>query len=818
MESLPHQHPIQRKNSKNAVAFCGSFFYLSMVFNINLRKQRLNIRRFYSIMGHMNSEVQTKNHTNELNRIERGFELLAPAGSFEIFKAVIAAGADAVYVGGDMFGARAYANNFSAEELLEAIDYAHLHGVKVYLTVNTLLKNAELTRRLYDYLLPFYKQGLDAVLVQDMGVFSFIRECFPGLPIHTSTQMTVTGVEGARLMQRLGAERVVMAREVSLPEMKRIYEETGVELEAFVHGALCYCYSGQCLLSSMLGGRSGNRGRCAQPCRLAYSVLDENHKIYEKDSYVLSLKDMCGIEDLKKLWDAGVYSLKIEGRMKQAPYAAGVVSYYRKYIDRFLENQKQEKVTKSDMQDILDLGNRCGFTDGYYSKQNGPDMVTFVKPSYAKTNEALQKGIVDRFVGHEDKITANGSLTLHLGQPAVYELTSSVYTVQATGNEVMAAQKKPLNADDLKTRMAKTGDTPFVMNAIDIVMDENVFLPVGALNQLRREATEQLLNAMLSSYRRNENLQDYKPAADREEKCDHADQGAALVQTAEIPAASVSRQSPRYSCLIETRVLLSEILNRNWISRVYLDFGAYRWNHFPQELSEDIKAIRESGKEAYFALPRIFRMKASDLFTHYKVEFQALSLDGVLVRNYEELSSVEFYFGETNIVIDHNLYTYNDCASGFFDTMKISENTVPLELNRKEILHRDNTKSAMVVYGYYPLMTTAPCVHANTRGCDKKPGLCFLKDRYKVEFPVRNYCDACYNVVYNSLPVMLFAHMRELKESGMLEFRADFTMETRNEAQKVLDLMEAFAAGKQSEYPIEWKDRYTNGHYKRGVE
>ena len=257
-----------------------------------------------------------------------------------------------------MFGARAYANNFSEEELLEAIDYAHLFGRKVYLTVNTLLKNAELTRKLYDYILPFYRRGLDAVLVQDMGVFSFIREYFPDFPIHTSTQMTITGVEGARMLQSLGAERIVMAREVSLSEMKEIYDQTGVELEAFVHGALCYCYSGQCLFSSMLGGRSGNRGRCAQPCRLAYSVLDENHNTYEKESFVLSLKDMCGIEDLNKLWEAGVYSLKIEGRMKQAPYAAGIVSFYRKYIDRFLAQKKKENVPveKQDMQDILALG------------------------------------------------------------------------------------------------------------------------------------------------------------------------------------------------------------------------------------------------------------------------------------------------------------------------------------------------------------------------------------------------------------------------------------------------------------------------------
>ena len=760
----------------------------------------------------MKNDMEKETTTNKSNRRERGFELLAPAGSFEIFQAVIAAGADAVYVGGDMFGARAYANNFSSEELLAAIDYAHLHGVKVYLTVNTLLKNAELTHKLYDYLLPFYKQGLDAVLVQDMGVFSFIRESFPDLPIHTSTQMTVTGVEGARLMQRLGAERVVMAREVSLPEMKRIYEETGVELEAFVHGALCYCYSGQCLFSSMLGGRSGNRGRCAQPCRLAYSVLDEHHKMYEKDSFVLSLKDMCGIEDLEKLWDAGVYSLKIEGRMKQAPYAAGVVSYYRKYIDRFLEKKKQEKVLASDMQDIMDLGNRCGFTDGYYSRQNGSDMVTFVKPSYAKTNEALQQDIIDRFVGHEDKISARGSLTLHLGQPAVYELTGSTHTVRVTGNEVLLAEKKPLNADDLKARMAKTGDTPFVMSKIDIEMDENIFLPVGTLNQLRREATEQLLDAMLSSYRRSDRAFDCKATANKENSGVMHEKDPALSDHAAM------EKKPRYSCLIENRTLLSEILSRGWISRVYLDFGAYRWNHFPNELAEDIEAIRGAGKEAYFALPRIFRAKASDLFMQYKAECKALLLDGVLVRNYEELSSINEFFNGADVVIDHNLYTYNDRALRFFDKLQVSENTVPLELNRKEILHRDNTDSAMVVYGYYPLMTTAPCVHANTRGCDKKPGICYLKDRYKVEFPVKNYCDACYNVVYNSLPVMLFANMKELRESGMREFRADFTVETVKQAKEVLSLMEAFATGERSAYPAEWKDRYTNGHYKRGVE
>lgn len=255
--------------------------------------------------------MKENNHTTQQNT----FELLAPAGSLAIFKAVVAAGADAVYVGGSKFGARAYADNFSDEELLEALDYAHLYGRRVYLTVNTLLKNSEI-EQVCAYLQPFYEHGLDAVLVQDFGVLTAIHERFPDLAIHTSTQMTVTGVEAARLFSGYGVTRMVMARELSLNEMKRIREETGMELEAFVHGALCYCYSGQCLFSSMLGGRSGNRGRCAQPCRLPYAVLDEKHREYKKDAYVLSLKDMCGIKDLRGLADAGVYSLKIEGRMK----------------------------------------------------------------------------------------------------------------------------------------------------------------------------------------------------------------------------------------------------------------------------------------------------------------------------------------------------------------------------------------------------------------------------------------------------------------------------------------------------------------------
>lgn len=742
-------------------------------------------------------ESTVKHQNNKLNT----FELLAPAGSFEIFKAVIAAGADAVYVGGSMFGARAYANNFTAEELLEAIDYAHLYGRKVYLTVNTLLKNEEM-ELLYDYLFPFYERGLDAVLVQDFGVLSFIRKEFPDLPVHTSTQMTVTGVEGARFLQKLGVERIVMAREMSLAEMKEIHEKTGMELEAFVHGALCYCYSGQCLLSSMLGGRSGNRGRCAQPCRLPYAVLDQNREEYRRDSYVLSLKDLCGIEDLNRLRKAGVYSLKIEGRMKQAAYAAGVVSIYRKYIDYLLSMDDSEEyaVDPKDMQKLAELGSRCGFTNEYYSRQNGSDMVTFIKPGYEKTSEELQNRILDQYVHSENKIAVEGTLTLKCHQPASYEVRVGDTCVCVCGMEVMEAKKKPLTAEEVQSRMRKTGDTPFYMNNVRVVLDEQVFLPNGALNQLRRDALEQLKEEMLCSYRRNE--------------------GKKLSEYARVRKTSASCGNParEVACLTEKRELIPVILKKDFVTAVYLEIAAYDIRHLSEELAEDLDKIRKTGKKVYFALPRIFRKKTSVQYERIQELLGSLLPDGFLVRNYEELAWVKDKFADCEIVTDHNLYTYNNLSAESYAAQGAVRSTIPLELNKKELLHRDNLGCEMIIYGYYPLMTSAQCVHGNTKECDGNPTICYLKDRYKTLFPVRNYCSACYNVIYNSLPVMLFANLKELCKAGITNYRLDFVLENPKQTQAILDLMEEFWEEKRSNYPDNMQNQYTNGHYKRGVE
>ena len=314
-------------------------------------------------------------------------ELLAPAGSYESMVAAYSAGADAVYIGGAKFGARAFADNLDTDQMKKAIDYAHIRGRKLYLTVNTLLKQKE-TEELYDYLLPFYREGLDAVIVQDFGVFQMVREAFPDMDLHASTQMTVTGVRGAAWLQERGASRVVTARELSMEEIRKIHEQVPVEIESFVHGALCFCYSGQCLLSSMIGGRSGNRGRCAQPCRLPYQLYEED-SLLSRDPYLMSPKDMCTLDLIPELVESGIYSFKMEGRMKKPEYTAGITSVYRKYIDQYLNDGKENfMVRPEDRSLLMDLYNRGGFSQGYYQQHNGKDMMSMQRPNHWGTEAA----------------------------------------------------------------------------------------------------------------------------------------------------------------------------------------------------------------------------------------------------------------------------------------------------------------------------------------------------------------------------------------------------------------------------------------------
>lgn len=746
-------------------------------------------------------------------------ELLAPAGSLKTLKAVIHAGADAVYLGGSMFGARAYANNFNEEELLEAIRFGHIHGRKIILAVNTLLKEYELGQ-LYDYLHPYYEAGLDAVIVQDMGVMEFIKTHFPNLPIHTSTQMTITNVEGARLLKEQGVERVVTAREMSLEEIQRIHDEVGVELESFIHGALCYCYSGQCLFSSIIGGRSGNRGRCAQPCRLSYEVLQgEKSLTGHHATPILSLKDMCTLPFLYELADHGVYSFKIEGRMKTPEYAAGVVSIYRKYMDSYLDGSRIP-VEKKDIRALLELGNRGGFTNGYYYHHNDSDMLSGESASHNKSEGVLQDNIRREYVDTELKEKIKGKLILNKECPAKIEVQYGKIKVSYQGDMVLVAQNRPLTKEVVTEKITKTGNTPFVFENLEVTMDDDIFMPVNQLNQLRRGALEALEEALLKPYERT--LPELVETSSAE--TDRQTTGNAIKEK-QISGQSLSQTSGQQSAgsstevrvLIEDAEQLPAVLKADFVDTVYLDCMLYTRENLIRMLSEDIDRVHASGKKAFYVFPFIFRQQTSLFYEKIMPELKKLPLNGIMVRSLDEIAFIKEWGNENwQMVSDSNLYTYSNEAAEYFYRLGMIQDTIPVELNRKEILRRGNSRSEIIIYGRLPLMITAQCIHKNTLGCMHQPKVLTLKDRYSVYFPVKNFCSECYNVIYNSLPVCLFKEDVTVKKIAPAAVRLSFTTETEEETEQILTIYGDIYknGGILGQLPMEC----TNGHFKRGVE
>ena len=727
-------------------------------------------------------------NTRKNRMIHQKTELLAPAGSYESFEAALGAGADAVYVGGAAFGARAYAQNFGKEELLTAIRTAHIHGKKLYLTVNTLLKNRELKEQLFDYLKPYYEAGLDAVIVQDMGVLRFIRRNFPGLPIHASTQMTVTGPEGMKFLEQQGLSRVVTARELSLQEIRAMHEASPIEIEAFIHGALCYSFSGQCLMSSLLGGRSGNRGRCAQPCRLPYRTGLHPQKLEGDQVCPLSLKDICTIDILPEILEAGVMSLKIEGRMKQPRYTAGVTEIYRKYLDLYLENGPEKyQVEEGDRQFLLDIFNRGGSCGGYFHQQNGPSMMAFSnEKKTAETAGELKKC----------KENIRGELMLYPENPAVLEVSCRGRRVSVSLGEVQYAMKQPVEEARVRQQMEKLGNTEFQWKKLEIHMGDSVFLPMKTLNELRREALEQLEQKLTEPYER-------APAfcLEDSESCRNT--------------GSRSGRLPIYvSCEKKEQAL--KLAENTEIQGMYLSFDA-------------MKACMERGvqnrKELYLALPHMVRGKAPDDYLSCAGQWLKEGMKGFLVRNPEGYAILKEQGWSKLCVADHSLYTWNDEAVRFWREEGIFRNTVPLELNEKEIRHRDNTGSELVVYGYLPLMISAQCIRKNRYRCDRQEGMSYLKDRYEKVFPAVCFChpwkteatekqELCYNIIYNSIPLGLLKEKEQVERLGVQSLRLAFTMEEPEEAAGILEnfLDVYYRDGRPA------AGEFTKGHFKRGAE
>lgn len=427
---------------------------------------------------------------------DKRVELLAPAGSFQSVVAAVNAGADAVYMGGRRFGARAYADSAQAEGedmVMEAIRYCHLFSVKLYMTVNILFKDDEL-KELFSYIKPYYEAGVDGLIMQDLGAVRVIRSMFPDLEVHASTQQTITSVAGARMAQRFGMTRAVVSRELSLQEIRKIHDESGMELEVFCHGAMCYSYSGACFMSSLLGGRSGNRGRCAGTCRLCYETAGQK-------GYYLSMKDMQTIELLPELIEAGAYSFKIEGRMKSPVYTAGVVSVYRKYLDLALDciDRKQEAakhgsvpgycVAEEDLRTLREIFDRGG-TSSYLKKHNGADMIALSEKKFRAVDQMVTERIQAAYIDRNRTITLDAAMDMTVGAPAVLTLSDAAGRMVTAVSEdlVLAAEQRPMQATEVEARLRKTGGTAFTLGDVQVSVHGDAFYPVGRLNELRRTA------------------------------------------------------------------------------------------------------------------------------------------------------------------------------------------------------------------------------------------------------------------------------------------------------------------------------------------
>ncbi len=726
-------------------------------------------------------------------------ELLAPAGSIEIAKAVMDAGADAVYLAGTMFGARAYANNLEEQELLEVMDYAHLRDKKIFLTVNTLLKNKEIDDALYSYILPFYQHGLDAVIVQDFGVLSFLHHHFPDLPLHASTQMSVSNEFGASFLIDQGVSRIVTARELQLSEISNIYDKTKVEIESFIHGALCYSYSGHCLMSSIIGGRSGNRGRCAQPCRLPYEVCDKHGYFYkENHKYPLSPKDLCTIDLLPQLMEAGIYSFKIEGRMKQIEYAAGTTSIYRRYIDRAFQEPKGYTVEEEDRRYLSGIGSR-GFTKGYYVQQNGPDMLSSRDSSFKKQNE------ISTFVSPlYSKIPIHISAEFTEGKPCSVSVCDETDVCSVSGPVIETAAKQSADIKDVKKRLSKTGQTPFETDKVTVHINGNCFIPVKTVNELRRAVLGKFQNKKLAKFQRQS---EYSKPFVLKETPDHM---------------MFTQKQSSLVCSVQTYDQLITVLKDKSVDGVDLDI---KENDSYRLLNDMICQVHDADKFCGYVFPHIMRKATTDVFTEDLSQFLTLSFDRYIVKSMDALGYALFKckIPKEKIVLDSSIYVFSKTAGHFFQNIGLTYFTSSFELNQKELQHQDANRQECVIYGAIPLMISAQCVYKSYYKCLKdQPDntLLFLRDRKQSVFSVQKRCKYCYNIIYNSKILYLLDQSKRLKDIGFSSYRVVFTSETTREVQRVLEEYKNFFILNQTKRfsDPDFEHQYTRGHFKRSVE
>lgn len=776
-------------------------------------------------------------------------EVLAPAGSVESLYAAINNGADAIYLGGDKFSARAYASNFNNEEMKKAVDYAHSYGVKVYVTMNTLLKEEELPKAL-KYAGYLYEIGVDALLVQDLGLFKIVKEKYEDFEIHASTQMTIHNGEAAMYFKEKGFHRIVLSRELTFEEIKHISTDLNIETEMFVHGALCVCYSGQCLMSSMIGGRSGNRGRCAQPCRMEYTL--KSQKSGEKKGYLLSTKDICAVEDVKSIIDTGVYSLKIEGRMKKPEYVAGVVRNYRKAVDKELYNEEFDN--KKGKKELLQLFNREGFSKAYLNKNVGKDMMSYNFPKNTgvllgkvlengqillKENIGLGDGVrindggftVSKILKNKDEVKSakkgdkvklfptgykvgdyiykmsDKNLTLELSEGVKaygrkIELKGYVnFKVdeeiklgalfndnyyEVLGSKVEKASNKPLDKERIEKALFKSGEYPYRFNEIEFISFEDGFIRIGELNELRRELFDKIIKAECAKYRRK------RPDVEK-----------------------VSTINDRESKNID---VLPKVVLKDQFEEIKDEFEYIAVDVFSRYKNAlRISDVKKYGEKYNLILriPNIIKSEFDKIIN--VIEECKPYIKGILTSN---IGIVNKYKNELFIIGDYKLNIFNREALEFYsedlDILPISE-----ELNRKEI--KSSIKGfkgnvSKIIYGKTELMVSEYCPIGSTfgekdsnkecnRACERDTFTLIDRMNEKLSIMTDVFCRSH---ILNALPTNLIEEISDLKDIGIKCLRIDFTDESKEEVRKIINEFN----GKSL---IDNKN-YTKGHYRRGVE
>ena len=636
-------------------------------------------------------------------------EVLAPAGNPAALRAAVFSGADAVYMGGALFSARANAVNFSREEMAEAVRFARERNVRVYVTVNTLLKEDELSEAL-DFCAFLCSLPVDGILVQDMGLFMLLRAACPDMPVHTSTQMSLHTPGGAMLAKELGASRVVLAREMSLAEIREVSAETDVELEAFVHGALCMSLSGQCYFSAMLGGRSGNRGRCAQTCRLPFAAPGGT-------GHDLSLKDMSFIDHITQLQEAGVCSAKIEGRMKRPEYVAAAVSACRHAADG-------EKAPQALLDDLNAVFSRSGFTDGYLSAKRGREMFGIrTKEDVEGASSAVFASLHELYKNEMQRVPVTFRAGVFTGENPWLTVSDGENTVTVSEDTHIceAAMKLPVNTERWTAQLQKTGGTPYLCTGVEIETDEKTAVPISVLNGLRRRALE-----LLGEKRQEKPAVPFAMPELRKEP--HRPEKLKLrgwFQSAE--------QVPENAHLLEKLIL-------------------------PLETPvETLESLRGDGHSLILALPRAFWGLEKEVreamcrcrdagFTHFHVG----NLGGAALCRALDVSAHGGF----------SMNVFNTQSVNAFEKLGFADTELSFELTKEEIAQVGGTlPRGILVYGRQPLMLTRNCPLANSpKGCLNCKHTLYIRDRKGVEFPVQ--CTKwggrpVYSEVLNSVPLVL---------------------------------------------------------------